>query len=129
MAILSITLIEATENSVAYKVVEDGNAADTVQRDVLADLTAGSAIHTALNAAVADQAAAQALTDSSIDVSSRLESSVPAGATAGAQLLLTPNVSGAGVGAYRMDFSSVKAAAGDTQTSVQRLSLRHSAID
>lgn len=130
-------VVNAYYKTIAYTVVEDNMAVGAAeQRDVLADLTAagfgsGNPLFDRLNnngVAFANQAAAQLSVRSNVDIWVYNEAMTTAGATGGAQLLTTPNVSGVGVGNFRLDLLAFKAANGDTASWVLEVRLRHSII-
>lgn len=128
MAISAIAVLEATPHCVEYLVTEDGNAVDIVAADVPGDAATGP-LATLLAPQLANTAAAVALANANLDIMVYNRANVPAGATAGAALLVTFDISGAVLGNFEMNFTSAKAANGDTAVYVVRISLRHTLVD
>ncbi len=121
-------LLEATAHSVAFTVVEDGNAVDVVQIDVPAVAATGP-LADAIAGIFANQAAALAFVRTQCDIVVYREAGTQAGATAGAMATVIANISGGAAGNFRLDVASEKAANADTATYFVRLALRHSIND
>jgi hypothetical protein len=123
----TLTLIEATPNSVAYTMQEAATAAAVLTTDVAGDLVPGPLQDLLFPAGgFANQAAARAAWDAAIDVQCQAKVNTPAGATAGATPTFDQNVSGTN---FRLETNSAKAANGDVATWVVRICHRHSVID
>lgn len=121
----TLTLIEATPNSLCYRMVEAATAAALLTTDVSGDLVAGP-LSDLLSASYANQAAAQAAWEAAVDVHIQCRSNVPAGATGGAIPTIDQNVAGTD---FRLETNSVKDANGDAATWIVRICHRHSVID
>jgi hypothetical protein len=123
----TLTLIEATPNSVAYTVAEAATAAAALTSDISGDLVAGP-LQDALfpTGGFASQAAARTAWDLAIDIIQQCKINTPAGATGGALLTVDQNVAGV---LFRLVTAAIKDANGDVATWVLRISHRHSIID
>ena len=115
MAIAPVAIEGSGPNHITYSFSADGNAAATLQRDVLADLVAegfgvGSPLHDELNVAMANQAAARTVFHNNC-VATLTPRTRPAG-TATEGVLIGVNVDhnqvGAAAGDYRLELDDVK---------------------
>jgi len=121
----TLTLIEATPNSLCYRMVEAATAAAVLTTDVAGDLVAGP-LQDLLTASYASQALARTAWEAAVDVSVQARINTPAGGTGGVTPTIDQNVAAT---AFRLETNSAKAANGDVATFVLRFSFRHSIVD